>query len=224
VRILIIEDEIKVVSFLKEGLEEHGFDVDFAYEGLVGEHKITENGYDLVILDVKLPDINGFDLCKRVKEVKPNLPVLMLTALGTTDDKLTGFDSGTDDYLVKPFDFKELVARVRALLKRSVNFSQTVNKLVVADLELDMKTKLAKRGGKTIELTAKEYALLEFLMKNVNTVVSRIEIAESVWDIGFDTGTNTIDVYINILRKKVDHGFDTKLIHTKIGMGYILVS
>ncbi len=223
-RILIIEDEAKVVSFVKEGLEEHGFEVDFANEGLAGERKIAENVYDLVVLDIILPDINGFELCKRIKDVRPNLPVLMLTALGTTDDKLTGFDSGTDDYLVKPFEFKELVARIRALLKRSSGVAQPLSKLVVADLELDLKTKLAKRGNKTIELTAKEYALLEFLMKNVNTVVSRIEIAENVWDIGFDTGTNTIDVYINILRKKVDHGFDTKLIHTKIGMGYILVS
>lgn len=223
-RILIIEDETKVVSFVKEGLQEHEFEVDFAYEGLVGEKKLIENGYDLVILDIKLPDINGFELCKRIKEISPNIPVLMLTALGTTDDKLNGFDAGTDDYLVKPFEFKELVARVKALLKRTSNFSQNSNKLVVADLELDLKTKLAKRGNKTIELTAKEYALLEFLMKNVNTVVSRIEIAENVWDIGFDTGTNTIDVYINILRKKIDHGFDIKLIQTKIGMGYILVS
>lgn len=223
-RILIIEDETKVVSFVKEGLEEHGFEVDFASEGLVGEKKIVENSFDLVILDIKLPDINGFELCKRIKEIKPEIPVLMLTALGTTDDKLSGFDSGTDDYLVKPFEFKELVARIRALLRRTSNISQTFNKLIVADLELDLKTKLAKRGDKTIELTAKEYALLEFLMKNVNSVVSRSEIAENVWDIGFDTGTNTIDVYINILRKKIDHGFETKLIQTKIGMGYMLIS
>lgn len=223
-RILIIEDETKVVSFVKEGLEEHGFEVDFASEGLVGEKKIVENSFDLVILDIKLPDINGFELCKRIKEIKPEIPVLMLTALGTTDDKLSGFDSGTDDYLVKPFEFKELVARVRALLRRSSVVSHSSSKLVVADLELDLKTKLAKRGDKTIELTAKEYALLEFLMKNVNSVVSRGEIAENVWDIGFDTGTNTIDVYINILRKKIDHGFDTKLIQTKIGMGYMLIS
>lgn len=223
-RILIIEDETKVVSFVKEGLEEHGFEVDFASEGLVGEKKIVENSFDLVILDIKLPDINGFELCKRIKEIKPEIPVLMLTALGTTDDKLSGFDSGTDDYLVKPFEFKELVARVRALLRRTSGVSHSSSKLVVADLELDLKTKLAKRGDKTIELTAKEYALLEFLMKNVNSVVSRGEIAENVWDIGFDTGTNTIDVYINILRKKIDHGFDTKLIQTKIGMGYMLIS
>jgi DNA-binding response OmpR family regulator len=224
VNILIIEDEIKVVSFIKEGLEEHGFEVVFAYEGLVGERKIVENNYDLVILDIILPDINGFELCKRIKDIRPNIPVLMLTALGTTDDKLNGFDAGTDDYLVKPFEFKELVARVRALLKRSSNIAQTTNKMVVADLELDLNKKIAKRGVKTIELTAKEYALLEFLMKNVNIVVSRVEIAENVWDIGFDTGTNTIDVYINILRKKIDHGFDSKLIHTKIGMGYMLIS
>ncbi len=223
-RILIIEDETKVVSFVKEGLEEHGFEVDFASEGLVGEKKIIENSFDLVILDIKLPDIDGFELCKRIKEIKPDIPVLMLTALGTTDDKLYGFDSGTDDYLVKPFEFKELVARVRALLRRTSGVNHSLSKLVVADLELDLKTKLAKRGDKTIELTAKEYALLEFLMKNVNSVVSRGEIAENVWDIGFDTGTNTIDVYINILRKKIDHGFDTKLIQTKIGMGYMLIS
>jgi DNA-binding response OmpR family regulator len=156
--------------------------------------------------------------------VQPNLPVLMLTALGTTDDKLNGFDAGTDDYLVKPFEFKELVARVRALIKRSTGIVQAPNKLVTADLELDLNKKTAKRGNKTIELTAKEYALIEFLMRNTNIVVSRSQIAEQVWDIGFDTGTNTIDVYINILRKKIDHGFENKLIHTKIGMGYILIS
>lgn len=223
-KILLIEDEPKVVSFVKEGLEEHGFEVEFSYEGRIGEQKILDNYYDMLILDIILPDINGIELCKRIKELRPNIPILMLTALGTTDDKLSGFDAGTDDYLVKPFEFKELVARVRALLKRSANNFQSPNKLMVADLELDLNKKLAKRGSKTIELTAKEYALLQFLIKNVNVVVSRGEIAENVWDIGFDTGTNTIDVYINILRKKIDQGFDKKLIHTKIGMGYILIA
>jgi DNA-binding response OmpR family regulator len=223
-KILIIEDEPKVVSFVKEGLEEHGFEVDSAVEGLSGEKRISETCYDLVILDIILPDIDGFELCRRIKAFQPNLPVLMLTALGTTDDKLNGFDAGTDDYLVKPFEFKELVARVRALIKRSTGIVQAPNKLVTADLELDLNKKTAKRGNKTIELTAKEYALIEFLMRNTNIVVSRSQIAEQVWDIGFDTGTNTIDVYINILRKKIDHGFENKLIHTKIGMGYILIS
>lgn len=217
----MIEDEPKVVSFVKEGLEEHGYEIETALEGLTGEKMFLDNCYDIVILDVILPDINGIELCKRIKEVKPNIPVLMLTALGTTEDKLSGFDAGTDDYLVKPFEFKELVARLKALTKRNIN-SFPVNKLVVADLELDLNKKIAKRGEKIIELTAKEYSLLEFLMKNVNIVVSRSQIAEHVWDIGFDTGTNTIDVYINILRKKIDHGFDKKLIQTKIGMGYIL--
>jgi two-component system, OmpR family, copper resistance phosphate regulon response regulator CusR len=185
---------------------------------------LSQNDCDILILDLVLPDANGLDLCKKIKEIKPELPILMLTSMGTTEDKVSGFEAGTDDYLTKPFEFKELVARIKALLKRSNIPAGKVNKLVVADLELDINKKSARRGSRNIDLTVKEYALLEFLMKNCDKVVSRSHIAEQVWDIGFDTGTNRIDVYINILRKKIDQDFEIKLIQTKIGMGYMLKS
>lgn len=223
-KVFIIEDEPKVVAFLKIGLKEHGYEVDAAYDGSSGLKYLAQNQCDILILDLVLPDASGLDLCKEIKEIKPELPILMLTAMGTTEDKVSGFEAGTDDYLTKPFEFKELVARIKALLKRSNIPAGKANKMVVADLELDMNRKMARRGSKDIDLTAKEYALLEFLMRNCDKVVSRSHIAEQVWDIGFDTGTNTIDVYINILRKKIDQGFDTKLIQTKIGMGYMLKS
>lgn len=220
--ILIVEDEIKVADFLKKGLEEKGYNVEIAYDGQIGEKLALRNNYDILLLDVILPMINGYELCKRVREKKPLIPVLMLTALGTTEDKLNGFDSGADDYLVKPFEFNELLARIRALVKRATGIVHTSSILKVADLELNLDKKMARRGEKNIELTAKEFALLEFLMKNKGRVVSRIDIAEKVWDITFDTGTNVVDVYINILRKKLDKDFENKLIHTRIGLGYSL--
>lgn len=220
--ILVVEDEAKVADFLKKGLEENGYTVDLAYDGFIGEKLALRNDYDILILDVILPSINGIDLCKRIRDKKPSVPVLMLTALGTTDDKVAGFDAGADDYLVKPFEFQELLARIRALVKRSTGMVQTSALLRVADLELNLDKKLARRGTINIELTAKEFALLEYLMKNKGRVVSRADIAEKVWDITFDTGTNVVDVYINILRKKLDKDFDPKLIHTRIGLGYTL--
>ena len=219
-KILVVEDEVKVAGFLQKGLEEQGFTVDVAYDGQMGEKLALRNSYDILLLDVILPLINGYELCRRIREKKPNVPVLMLTALGTTSDKLTGFDSGADDYLVKPFEFKELLARIRALIKRATGVVQTAAVLKVADLTLNLDKKTASRGEITIDLTAKEFSLLEFLMKNKGRVVSRAEIAEKVWDITFDTGTNIVDVYINILRKKLDKDFDKKLIQTRIGMGY----
>lgn len=218
--VLVVEDEQKVAGFLKKGLEEQGYSVDLCYDGLMGEKLALRNDYDILLLDVILPGINGYELCKRIREAKPKIPIIMLTALGTTDDKLAGFDSGADDYLVKPFEFKELLARVKALLKRSTGVIQTSKQIKVADLELNLDKKVAFRNRKKIELTAKEFALLEFLMRNKGRVVSRAEIAEKVWDITFDTGTNVVDVYINILRKKIDKDFDVKLINTRIGMGY----
>lgn len=222
VKILVVEDEEKVAAFLKKGLEEQGHFVDVAYDGLMGEKLAIRNDYDILILDVILPSVNGIELCRRIREKKSAVPVLMLTALGTTDDKIEGFDAGADDYLVKPFEFQELLARIRALVKRSSGIIQTSNVLKVADLELNLDKKTARRGNANIELTAKEFSLLEFLMRNSGRVVSRIDIAEKVWEITFDTGTNVVDVYINILRKKLDKDFETKLIHTRIGMGYIL--
>lgn len=221
-KILVVEDEEKVAAFLKKGLEEQGHFVDVAYDGLMGEKLAIRNDYDILILDVILPSVNGIELCRRIREKKSAVPVLMLTALGTTDDKIEGFDAGADDYLVKPFEFQELLARIRALVKRSSGIIQTSNVLKVADLELNLDKKTARRGNANIELTAKEFSLLEFLMRNSGRVVSRIDIAEKVWEITFDTGTNVVDVYINILRKKLDKDFETKLIHTRIGMGYIL--
>lgn len=221
--ILVVEDEQKVATFLKDGLEEQGYSIDLAYDGYVGEKLALNRDYNLVLLDVIIPITNGIDLCRKIKNVKPSLPILMLTALGTTDDKVTGFDSGADDYLVKPFEFKELVARIKALTKRSHRVENYIsNVIAVADLQLDLDKKIAIRGDKTISLTAKEFSLLEYLMRNKNRVVSRIDISEKVWDISFDTGTNVVEVYMNILRKKIDKDFPTKLIHTRIGMGYVM--
>jgi two-component system, OmpR family, copper resistance phosphate regulon response regulator CusR len=220
-KILVIEDEPKVSSFIKQGLEELDYEVDIAYDGNLGKNLALKNTYDLILLDIIIPYINGLELCKQIKEVKPQQPIIMLTALGSTDDKVTGFDAGADDYLVKPFEFKELIARIKSLVKRSTGIIENTNKLTVADLELDLDKKSAKRGDTTIELTAKEFSLLEYFMRNNGKVLSRSDIAEKVWDITFDTGTNVIDVYINILRNKIDKNFPDKLIHTRVGMGYI---
>ncbi len=220
-KILIIEDEPRVASFIKEGLEEKGYETEVAYDGLSGEKAAAEPGIDLVILDLIIPGKMGIEVCKGIKSEKPDLPVLMLTALGTTADKVTGFDAGADDYLVKPFDFPELLARIKALLKRVTPASQQMESLKVADLELDLLRKVAIRGGRIIELTAKEFSLLEYFMRNKGRVLSRVDISEKVWEINYDTGTNVVEVYVNILRKKIDRDFEPKLIHTRIGLGYI---
>ena len=221
-KVLVVEDEPKVSSFIKSGLEENGCEVDVAYDGQMGEKLALSNVYQIFILDIIIPHQNGLELCKKIKAAKPSVPVIMLTALGTTDDKVTGFESGADDYLVKPFEFKELLVRIKGLTRRSFTVNEVSNILKVADLELDLNKKVALRGGKTIELTAKEYSLLEYFIRNKGRVVSRLDISEKVWDINFDTGTNVVDVYVNILRKKIDRDFPNKLIHTKVGMGYML--
>ena len=220
-KILIIEDEPKVVEFLKKGLEELGYETDVAYDGQMGAKLALREDYDLILLDVIIPGINGIEVCKKIREKNEQVPILMLTALGTTEDKVDGFDAGADDYLVKPFEFKELIARIKALTKRASGVVHSSNVIKSADLELDLNKKLAIRSGKIIELTAKEFALLEYFMRNKGKVVSRVDISEKVWDISFDTGTNIVDVYVNILRKKIDKDFDTKLIKTRVGMGYI---
>jgi two-component system copper resistance phosphate regulon response regulator CusR len=219
--ILIVEDEPKVATFIKKSLEESNFTAEIAYDGQVAERMFMQFDYDLVILDVIIPYIHGIDLCKRIKAVKPSVPVLLLTALGTTEDKLSGFDAGADDYLVKPFEFRELLARIKAVSKRTSGVAIPGNRLVVSDLELDLDKKVAIRGNSKINLTAKEYMLLEFFMRNSGRVLSRADIAVNVWEITFDTGTNIVDVYVNILRKKIDKEFPTKLIHTRFGLGYI---
>lgn len=222
-KILIVEDEPKVASFIKKGLEEQSYLVEHAFDGMIGKSMALSNSYDVIVLDVNLPGMNGFELCKVIRENNIYSPVLMLTALGTTDDKITGFDSGADDYLVKPFEFRELLARIKALHKRASNDNiHLAHKLSVADLELDLDQKIAIRGGHKIDLTAKEFALLEYFIRNKGRVVSRVDIAEKVWEINFDTGTNVIDVYVNFLRKKVDKDYPKRLIHTVVGMGYIL--
>lgn len=220
-KILIVEDEPKVASFIKKGLEENNYDAEIALDGLSAEKLVQQTRYDLFILDIIIPGINGLDLCKKLKKLNSNIPVLMLTALGTTDDKIIGFDAGANDYLVKPFEFRELLARVKVLLKKPDPAPESENILRAADLELDLDKKVARRGKSHIDLTAKEYSLLEYFMKNSGRVLSRIDIAEKVWDIKFDFGTNVVDVYVNFLRKKIDKGFDKKLIHTRVGFGYV---
>jgi two-component system, OmpR family, copper resistance phosphate regulon response regulator CusR len=220
-KILIVEDEPKVASFIKKGLEESNYDTEVTFDGLIAEKLAQLNKYDLYILDIIIPGISGLELCKKLKKYNPNIPVLMLTALGSTDDKIIGFDAGANDYLVKPFEFRELLARVKVLLKTNIQSQDTVNRIIVGDLELDLDKKVATRGSSNIDLTAKEFSLLEFFMRNSGRVLSRIDIAEKVWDIRFDSGTNVVDVYVNFLRKKIDKGFDKKLIHTRVGFGYI---
>lgn len=220
-KILIVEDEPKVASFIKKGLEEINYEVEVAYDGLSAEKLVKSNKFDLFILDIIIPGINGLELCKKLKDINSSIPILMLTALGTTDDKIMGFDAGANDYLVKPFEFRELIARVKVLLKKPEQVQVKINTLVVGDLELDLERKVVRRGKLSIELTAKEFSLLEYFMRNRGRVLSRIDIAEKVWDIKFDFGTNVVDVYVNFLRKKIDKEFDKKLIHTRVGFGYV---
>jgi two-component system, OmpR family, copper resistance phosphate regulon response regulator CusR len=220
-KILIVEDEPKVASFLKKGLTESQYDAEVAYDGISAKKLAANYRFDLFILDLIIPGIGGLDLCKQFKSLYPEVPVLMLTALGTTDDKLAGFDAGADDYLLKPFEFRELLARVKVLLRKVSPHFESGKRLVVADVELDLEKKTARRGDTEIELTAREYSLLEYFMRNAGRVLSRNDIAEKVWDARFDFGTNVVDVYVNFLRKKIDRGFDKKLINTKVGFGYI---
>ncbi len=219
-RILVVEDEKKVARFLQQGLEEEHYTVDISHDGNEGLTMAETGSYDVIILDVMLPGKDGFEITRELRSERMTTPILMLTAKIATEDKVAGLDSGADDYLTKPFAFAELLARVRSLLRRGTQ-EKTIQ-LTAADLELDTVTHRAHRGGKAIELTAKEYSLLEFLLRNKDRVLSRTIIAEHIWDYHFDTGTNLIDVYINHLRNKVDTGFDLKLIHTVRGVGYVL--
>jgi two-component system, OmpR family, copper resistance phosphate regulon response regulator CusR len=220
-KILIVEDEPKVASFIKKGLEENNWDADTALDGQSAEKLAKTTSYDLFILDILIPGINGLDLCKKLKISYPEIPVLMLTALGTTDDKINGFDAGANDYLVKPFEFRELLARIKVLVRKTEKIPPAANMLIVEDVQLDLEKKVVRRGDSYIDLTAKEFSLLEFFMRNKGRVLSRIDIAEKVWDVNFDFGTNVVDVYVNFLRKKIDKGFDKKMIHTRVGFGYV---
>lgn len=219
--ICLIEDEQKVASFIRKGLEEQGYVVKASDNGVDGKKMLAQEKFDVVIMDVMLPDISGIELCKTIRESDNSTPILMLTALNQVHDKVQGLKAGADDYLVKPFHFSELLARLEALMRR--NKSKEDNHLLTFDdLKLDTWTKTAERNGRQIALTAKEYTLLELFMRNPNKILSREYIAEQVWEIGFDTGTNFIDVYVNYLRKKIEKDFRSKVIHTVIGMGYIL--
>ncbi|MBO3270639.1 response regulator transcription factor [Hymenobacter defluvii] len=221
-RILLVEDEVSLASFIRKGIESENYELDVAYDGLMGQRMFEQRPYDVVILDVNLPHINGFELCRYIKQHSPRQAVLMLTALDGMQDKESGFGAGADDYLVKPFVFRELLLRIRALARRSVSYAGQHALLQVADLEMDVDARMVRRAGQRIELTTREYALLEFLMVNKGKTVSRVEIAEKVWDLHFDTNTNVIDVYINYLRKKIDKNFGQKLLHTVVGMGYLM--
>jgi two-component system copper resistance phosphate regulon response regulator CusR len=221
-KILVIEDEVKTAQSIRQGLEEHQFHIDVAYDGIMGKRMALRNNYDMIISDIIMPGKNGIDLCRELRKENLQTPILMLTALGTIADKLEGFDSGADDYLAKPFEFQELLARIKALLKRNPQILQESHLLRYADLELNLDTKKAGRNGKEIDLTAKEFALLRYFILNKGRVLSKVEIAQHVWGIDFDTGTNVVEVYVNYLRKKIDKGFSSKLIHTQFGMGYIM--
>ena len=221
--ILVIEDEKRVADLIRRGLEDQDYTVELAFDGHTGKSLALTYAYDLIIMDIILPDMNGIALCKELRLVKPDVSIIMLTALGTTDDKVDGLDAGADDYLVKPFDFRELTARIRALTKRQGKPTpQPPPVLKVADLELDPTSLRVNRGGKDITLTPTEFKLLLYLMQNKGRVLPRAEIAEKVWDTTFDTGTNFIDVYVNYLRRKIDKDHPVKLIHTRSGIGFVL--
>jgi DNA-binding response OmpR family regulator len=227
-KILLIEDETHVVSFIKKGLSEEGFEISVAFDGKTGL-MLQENGeYDLIILDIMLPEMNGLDVCKEIRKTNSTIPILMVTALGTSENIVLGLETGADDYIVKPFKFIEFMARIKTLLRRAEYNSPVAPDPLedyvykIADLEMNDYTKTVMRNGDIISLTTTEYRLLLFFIKNKNKVLPRFEILEEVWDVNFDLGTNVVDVYVNYIRKKVDNTHNKKLIHTVIGMGYVL--
>jgi DNA-binding response OmpR family regulator len=222
-RILLVEDEQRIADTLRVGLMENGYKIEVAYDGKLGYKLFQSVPFNLVVLDVNLPLIDGYELCKMIRRTNAEVPVIMLTALGALEDKIEGYDAGADDYIIKPFEFRELLMKIRVLLRRSGNQQvATGNMLKANDLQMNLDTKEITRSGEPINLTAKEFQLLEYLLRNKNRVVSRADIAINVWDIDFDTNTNIIDVYINYVRNKIDKPFEKKLIQTQVGMGYIL--
>lgn len=219
-KILLVEDEDRLASFIRKGISAEGYEVEVAYDGRMGLSLFRKNSYDIILLDVNLPHINGFELCQLIRADNESVPVLMLTALDSLADKADGFNAGADDYLAKPFEFQELLLRLRALTRR--NGTKPKQVLQLADLELNLDTKTVTRAGQRIDLTTREYSLMEYLMLNKGKIISRVDISERVWSLDFDSSTNVIDVYISYLRKKIDKGFSTKLLHTIVGMGYVL--
>lgn len=225
-KVLLVEDEAQVVSFISKGLIENDYDVSVALDGSMAQSLFNNSKFDLIILDIMLPDTNGIELCKLFRKTDTQVPIIFLTALGTAENIVHGLEAGADDYLVKPFKFIELLARMKNLLKRSQKFTPIVEEnshlLVIDNLTLDDISKTVMRGDKQITLTSTEYRLLHFFMQNQHRVISRMEILENVWGVNFDMSTNVVDVYVNYLRKKIDTTGETKLIHTVIGMGYVL--
>jgi two-component system copper resistance phosphate regulon response regulator CusR len=223
-KILIIEDDKRIAQNIYRGLASEQFEAEIAQDGITGKQLALDKKFDLILLDVNLPGMRGFEVCQQIRLYKPAIPIIMLTAYGEIEDKVEGLGRGADDYIVKPFDFRELLARIHAALRLSeIRNPEIVNKtLRVADLVMNLTTKEVIRAGKSIELTAKEFALLEYFLTNRGRVISKMDLAEHVWHLNFDPGTNVVEVYINYLRKKVDKDFSTKLIHTRPGLGYIL--
>jgi two-component system, OmpR family, copper resistance phosphate regulon response regulator CusR len=220
INLLIVEDEQRLAEILKKQFEDSGYNAEVAYDGYIGKQLVEKKSYNLIILDINLPLLNGYDLCKEIRKTNNRIPIIMLTALGTPDNKITGFDVGADDYVVKPFDFRELLARVNVFLRRADLNVMKNEKLSISDLEMDLSTKTVIRAQKKIDLTAKESLLLETFLKNRDKLLTREFIIEQVWGIEFDPSTNIIDVYVNYLRKKIDKDFEPKLIHTKFGFGF----
>lgn len=220
-KVLLVDDDERLVSFVKMGLEDHDMQVITAYDGITGERMARSGKFDVIVVDVMLPGITGFELCRRIRLHRVPTPILMLTSLDSTQDKVTGFDTGADDYLSKPFEFPELVVRLQALYRRSRR--ESVDPVIrIEDLEIDTLGKKVRRAGKEIRLTSREYRILELLALNEDKLFERVEIAQKIWGFAFNTGTNVIDVHISALRKKIDRDFTPKLIHTVIGMGYVL--
>ncbi len=223
-KILIIEDDARLAENLAKGLSEKDFETQTAFDGEIGLRFALSGKFDLILLDVNMPKMNGYEVCSKIREKDSQIPIIMLTALGETDDKIAGFEKGADDYIVKPFEYRELIARVNVFLKRAYAENESnANLLRIADLEINLESKMASRQGKTIDLTPKEFNLLEYLIRNKGKVISKAEIAEKIWEgNNAENSLNVIEVYINFLRKKIDKDFEPKLIHTKTGMGYVL--
>ncbi len=222
-KILIVEDDLRIAQNISKGLIEKGFETEIAYDGKIGVKLALANNFDLILLDLNLPELNGYEVCGEVRKRKPTIPIIMLTALGETEDKIEGFERGADDYLVKPFDFRELLARINVFIKRNAsNEVSNDNSLKIANLEMDLDAKTVMRDGHKIDLTPKEFSLLEYLIKNKGKVVSKADISSSLWEPNNQQSLNVVEVYINFLRKKIDKDYTPKLIHTKTGMGYIL--
>jgi two-component system, OmpR family, copper resistance phosphate regulon response regulator CusR len=222
-KILIIEDDLRIAENIAKGLKEKDFDSEIAFDGKIGLKIALHNDFDLILLDLNLPGLNGYQVCSEIRKEKPSIPIIMLTALGETEDKIEGFESGADDYLIKPFDFRELLARINVFIKRNTGHENANNNIIkIANLEVNLDTKIAKRDQKEIELTPKEFSLLAYLVLNKNKIISKNDISDNIWDQKNQQSLNLVEVYINFLRKKIDKDFEPKLIHTKSGMGYIL--